>query len=83
MCNLCMFSDGVPSPHQVDYINDEKCRCECKRKPSDCTGQKTLDPNSCRCLCNVKLPQCPNKKKVRTSCRSCKGKQICSNPTFL
>lgn len=68
------YLDGVPSPHQVDYINDEKCRCECKRKPSDCTGQKTLDPNSCRCLCNVKSPQCPNKKKWSTLDCDC----ICS-----
>ncbi|XP_022245753.1 vascular endothelial growth factor A-like isoform X2 [Limulus polyphemus] len=29
----------------------EKCSCECKEKPSDCTSQQTYRADECRCMC--------------------------------
>ena len=47
----------------VNYEDDVTCQCQCKKQPSDCNANQTLDANTCLCKCKTASQECTNEKK--------------------
>ncbi|XP_022236400.1 vascular endothelial growth factor A-like isoform X2 [Limulus polyphemus] len=65
----------------------DKCSCECKQKPSDCTNLQTYQHNLCQCVCiNSNIAgTCTNKQiwDSRDCACKCKNSTDCSTGNFF